>query len=384
MTFAIFPYRGKLIQLDNLLQGRIFYRDFYFDLKSKQKIIYPIKNFLETFKKPYNEIESQPRLTHFFYELGFVFLNLDLIKPDEILAIDLIFEKFNTVDLIQNPKAIDLKLISDVNFKDYQKKILKGLNEIKEGNCYQFNLTYDFKYEFSKKLSPADFVNTFFQKKNQIAPYAMFTFIEEINKAFMTNSPECLFEIKKDEIYSRPIKGTRKWDKKKTLNENFNLLTSDKKCESELFMIADLIRNDLNRIFPPNCQVIKKKLPLKVPGLIHQYTLLKKKLDKNTTQIEILSSLFPGGSITGAPKKRVMTILKELENRSRGFYCGSSWLRFNDLSCASINIRSAQIDFKKFELIASAGGGITLRSDPYKEYLEMSYKRDSLISTLTT
>ena len=93
--------------------------------------------------------------------------------------------------------------------------------------------------------------------------------------------------------------------------------------------------------------------------------------------------MFPGGSITGAPKKRVMSILHKLEKKPRGFYCGSTLLLTPKKAQASINIRSAIFDLKTQELSYKAGGGITLLSTAQNEFLEMTYKRDSFIKLLT-
>ena len=97
----------------------------------------------------------------------------------------------------------------------------------------------------------------------------------------------------------------------------------------------------------------------------------------------VISKVFPGGSITGAPKKRAMRLIHSLEKRERGFYCGSTLIFYQQMKSASINIRSAVIDFENQTLLYQAGGGITLLSDALDEFKEMTYKRDSFIHTLT-
>ncbi|MDC1175497.1 chorismate-binding protein, partial [Bacteriovoracaceae bacterium] len=89
------------------------------------------------------------------------------------------------------------------------------------------------------------------------------------------------------------------------------------------------------------------------------------------------SSLFPGGSITGAPKKRVMKILNSIEHSSRQFYCGSTFLNYGGVRSASINIRSAMIDVTTKKLTYHAGGGITVKSSVEGEYEEMLSKVQS-------
>ena len=99
----------------------------------------------------------------------------------------------------------------------------------------------------------------------------------------------------------------------------------------------------------------------------------------------VIEKIFPGGSITGAPKLRAMRLIHKLEKRPRGFYCGSTIILFKNMKSASINIRSSEIDFSpnKRTLLYQAGGGITLLSSVDEEYKEMTYKHDSFMRTLT-
>jgi anthranilate/para-aminobenzoate synthase component I len=179
-----------------------------------------------------------------------------------------------------------------------------------------------------------------------------------------------------------PIKGTIPLEHIADFKETWKKLISDKKNESELFMIIDLLRNDLARIEFPRAKVVKKKLPLIVPGLLHQYAKIEVELTEAVTIKIILEKMFPGGSITGAPKKSAIKILHQLENRERKFYCGSTLICFKDMKAASINIRSAEINFKNKNLTYQSGGGITLKSTAQEEYKEMIAKRESFIRAL--
>jgi anthranilate/para-aminobenzoate synthase component I len=118
---------------------------------------------------------------------------------------------------------------------------------------------------------------------------------------------------------------------------------------------------------------------LVVPGIIHQYSLLSVDLDYKVRLGKIIKSLFPGGSITGAPKKRVKELLFSLEKRSRGFYCGSTVILHESLLAASINIRSAEICFTNKLLKYSSGSGITLLSKSKDEFDELRLKEYSFM-----
>ncbi len=86
--------------------------------------------------------------------------------------------------------------------------------------------------------------------------------------------------------------------------------------------------------------------------------------------------------MTGAPKRRVMNIINQIESAPRNFYCGTSVICFHQMKSASINIRSAVIDFKVNQLTYHSGGGITLKSDLQEEFSEMLAKRESFIRAL--
>jgi anthranilate/para-aminobenzoate synthase component I len=180
-----------------------------------------------------------------------------------------------------------------------------------------------------------------------------------------------------------PIKGTAKYELDQDLEEVWQQLITCEKEQAELYMIADLIRSDLSRIEKPRARILARKKQLTVPGLLHQYSLLSVKVSQRVHLLKILKSLFPGGSITGAPKKRVMQIIESNEIKNRRFYCGSTLLMHRNQMQASINIRSAEFDFNERDLTLSAGGGITLASEGESEYHEMLHKIKSFFSVIS-
>lgn len=214
----------------------------------------------------------------------------------------------------------------------------------------------------------------------------MLTYIGCLKKAFWSNTPESLFQLKRDKnhtiIQTLPVKGTVDIKKAGGKKKAWEILTRSQKDQAELYMITDLLRNDLNKIEKPVCDVIKKKVPLMAPGIMHQMSLIQISLSREVKLSRIVESLFPGGSITGAPKKRVMEILRRVERRDRGLYCGSTLFVDNDRVDCSINIRTAEIDFNRSELTYSAGGGITVLSDARSEYEEMLLKVKSFTDIL--
>jgi anthranilate/para-aminobenzoate synthase component I len=214
--------------------------------------------------------------------------------------------------------------------------------------------------------------------QGQTSAYAHASYLPALGGLLLSNSPECLFEVKDNVIRTMPIKGTIR----NTEKNAWERLRRSAKDQAELFMITDLLRNDLNLLKGDSARVVSKRNRLNVSGLIHQYSLIEKRLDLNVSLKQILGQMFPGGSITGAPKKRTMEIIRGLENRVRGHYTGSTIFLYNKNCTSSLNIRSAYIDYSEQTLSYSAGGGITLLSNPNQEYDEMLSKWESFKNLL--
>lgn len=384
--FTIIPYKDHLIELESPVRAVAYYKNHAVDLLSGEIFDKKIEDFLIECEGLTLADEIQvPRIMHLFYEISF-FLNMRHHELDEecILAIDIEYGRFKKIECGFHQK-IELKLLSWPDEQKYKAVFEEGYAELLKGNCYQFNLTCPFVYSFSEKYSPRDFVFSLWRDEKKRGAFGSATYVPVLEKLFFSNSPECLFQIKDQILSSMPIKGTLKRSDKDNWKHLWKKLTSDKKSQAELFMITDLLRNDLSRIEKPRAQIVKEKFPKLVPGLIHQYSQVDVLLSEEVTMLKIIESLFPGGSITGAPKKRAIELIRKLEKRERNFYCGSTVILFKQMKSASINIRSAEISFCKDQrtLLYQAGGGITLLSDVDDEYKEMTYKHNSFIDGLT-
>lgn len=310
---------------------------------------------------------ARRKIWHWFYELA-------TLTSEDILAIELEYQNSKKIDdSFIKSTLVNLTAINAPDFKTYAKQFQQIQTELLAGNCYQLNLTHQFQYSFEKTLTPLDFCSLW-RKPQKRGAFAHASYIPLLQKLFLSNSPECLFKKEENILYSFPIKGTVAPPQRKNIFSEKNV--------SELDMISDLMRNDLAKVTGEIAQVVSKRKILKVPGLLHAYSVIKAPLSKSKTLTlhDIASVLFPGGSITGAPKKRVIMLIEEIEAVPRGFYCGSTVLLHGKLVTSSINIRSATIDFSTFTLSYGAGGGITLLSEVREEYNEMLAKRDSFIN----
>lgn len=315
------------------------------------------------------DTNKRNRILHLSYEAGFLFNKAKkCLKDNDWLALDLHYEIVEFLAPLQK-KNIHLKNISTPSVEEYEDAFDKGYEYLRRGDSYQFNLTFPFKYSYEGDFT--DVAACLYRKKENQGQYAHGTYIPSMSWGILSNSPECLFNQTDNFIETKPIKGTIKdepgaWKK----------LSSSKKDQAELFMITDLLRNDLNRI-EPLAKIKMIKAPLKVPGLLHQYSHITLETEKKIPVSQVTRSLFPGGSITGAPKIRTIDLLHEIEGRSRGAYCGSTYFFDDEQVRASINIRTAEVKTDSKEIYYGAGGGITILSEKTLEYREMLAKVDS-------
>jgi anthranilate/para-aminobenzoate synthase component I len=369
--FSIIPLANKWRLFSKPSKAFLYYKNSKLDLISGKKSPISTEEFLDSVFQP----EEKPnRILTLSYEAGYLFnKSAELISEDAWLALDITYEE-ETLTVPLRFHRPSLEEVSKPSFEQYKQAFDKGYESLLKGDSYQFNLTFPFKYKFE-----GDFLNlcsNLFRNPVHQGEYAHATYCPSLDWGILSNSPECLFNQRGNTLETKPIKGTIK-DSKGAWKEMFE----SEKDKAELYMITDLLRNDLNKI-APYAKVLKLRVPLKVPGLLHQYSHIELKTDKEIELEKTIKALFPGGSITGAPKINTMKILNSLEHRARGAYCGSTLFFFRDETKASVNIRTAEVSTASNTLTYGAGGGITLLSKATSEFDEMLAKVDSFTLVL--
>jgi para-aminobenzoate synthetase component 1 len=199
----------------------------------------------------------------------------------------------------------------------------------------------------------------------------------------ISTSPEQFLRKQGQQLVTRPIKGTRprSGDPAKDRQSEAELRSSPKD-RAELLMIVDLERNDLGRVAEYGSVRVEGLYQLEhYRSVIHQTAQVKATLAEGRDVYDALEALFPGGSITGAPKVRAMEIIEELEPTRRGAYCGSvGYIGFNQDAEFNIAIRSLHL--KDGWLDYQVGGGIVWDSEPESEYQETVDKARAIYETL--
>lgn len=194
---------------------------------------------------------------------------------------------------------------------------------------------------------------------------------------------ERFLQVRDGVIETRPIKGTRK--RGSTPQEDAALrkeLQESSKDRSELLMIVDLERNDLNHVCEPGSVQVTEHFAVEAYATVfHLVTTIIGKMKENLPFTDLIRAAFPGGSITGAPKIRAMEIIDELEHDRRGLYTGSMGYISLDGNCDfNIVIRTAVHQDGVYHL--GVGGGITCESELEFEYEETLQKAKAVLEAI--
>lgn len=382
MIFSRFKWNSNtILELDRPLKAYIYYRHERLNLLTGFPESYSIAELIKKLDAlMLQDKVAHPQVYHFYYEYGLLQAGEGhLVEDTTPLVVEIEYGR-SSKKAPKKPRldSLPLQTLERPSWSEYKEAFAKIQEELLNGNCYQVNLTYPFDFMTDEVLDPRDIADFFFSRKN-LGAYAHATYLGE--ELILSNSPECLFQYKDHEIITMPIKGTMKREGQ-SFKDLWQKMLDDKKEEGELLMITDLLKNDLNRLDQPVAKVKKLRAPLLVPGLLHQYSLISLQTKKNISVARTMQSLFPGGSITGAPKKRVMEIIGNTERFKRGIYCGSTLLCVGKNKVASINIRTAAINLEERMWRYGAGGGITLLSRPVDEFKEMEAKVTSFLKLL--
>ena len=258
-----------------------------------------------------------------------------------------------------------------ISKSEYDSAVARIRELIAAGDTYQVNYSFPLTASFSGDAYA-------WYRELCVAQGAAFsTYLDLGRYRVLSLSPELFFERRRDHVITRPMKGTVR--RGRWLAEDEELarwLENSVKDRAENIMIVDLLRNDLGKVsLPGSVQVSSLFKPERYETVWQMTSTVEATLRPDTGFAELMSALFPCGSITGAPKIRTMEIIRELERFPRGAYTGAiGLLRPDGKSVFSVAIRTVVIDMQSGFATFGVGGGVTIDSTAAGEYEECLVK----------
>ncbi len=258
----------------------------------------------------------------------------------------------------------------------YTAKFDRLLAYIKAGDIYQANLT--FPYRGRSEAAPD--MAALYQTLRGRQPVRYGAIVDLGQRQILSLSPELFFSINDRIARARPMKGTAARDADPAIDAaNARAMQDDEKSKAENLMIVDLLRNDLSRIAAPGSVEVTDLFSVETFPTLHQMTSgIQARLSDDVTPADVFKKLFPCGSVTGAPKIRAMEIIRELEDRPRGPYCGAIGYFDPNGSC-SFNVAIRTLTAQPaagggYDLEYNVGSGVVFDSRADDEYAECRLK----------
>jgi para-aminobenzoate synthetase component 1 len=268
-----------------------------------------------------------------------------------------------------------------ISKEEYLAILRKLLQHIQRGDCYEINFCQEF-FAAGVQLDP---VNVYAQLTT-ISPNPFSCFYKLDDRYLLCASPERYLQKKSNTLTSQPIKGTFKRDVQNAAADEQlkQQLQQSEKDRSENVMVVDLVRNDLSRICKEGSVKVDELFGVYSFPQVHQMiSTITGELKDGAEFADILAATFPMGSMTGAPKRRVMQLIEEYEKTKRGIYSGAvGYISPGKDFDFNVVIRSILYNAANQYLSYLVGGGITFYSNPEKEYEECLLKAEAIKQVL--
>ena len=269
---------------------------------------------------------------------------------------------------------------SNMSREAYLDAVMQIKDHIRDGDVYQVNFSHRMEVPFRGQAAQL------FHWQNRHNPSGYAAYIDAGGFQIVSASPEMFVTVHNGLIRTKPIKGTRPRiadscpDASRFNTRQCHDLRTSEKEQAELNMIVDLERNDVAKICKPGTRRVTQPRTIEAyPTVYHAVATVAGQLRDDFTFCDILKAMFPGGSISGAPKIRAMEIVEELEPTARGVYTGAmGFIGLDRSACLNIAIRT--IIIAGGSAFVQVGGGIVADSDPQAEWEETLVKARALLA----
>ena len=278
----------------------------------------------------------------------------------------------------QPAAAPRLQFAPSVTSADFIKSVERAQRYIAAGDIYQVNLSYPWQAAWPQDADAL----ALYLKLRAVSPAPHAAFMQLAGTTVLSASPELFLRMQGSRIATRPIKGTRPRFANDPARDAAAVreLTASPKERAELLMITDLERNDLGQVCEFGSVAVPELWRVEsFAQVFHLVSTVTGTLRPHIDHVDAFRACFPGGSITGAPKKRASEIITELEPHPRGLYTGAiGWFGFDGRSQWNIAIRTAVQ--KADQITFHVGSGIVADSIPQHEYEETLHKAAGILA----
>ena len=292
-----------------------------------------------------------------------------------------IFDAINITSIKEENQPASFEIKNRIAKEDYIAIVKKIQQHILRGDCYELNFCQEF-YAENVEINPL----TVYQKLTELSPNPFSSLYKVDNNYCICASPERYLKKNGMKIFSQPIKGTsgRNLFDKYIDEKNKQLLSNSSKEKSENVMVVDLVRNDLSKICKEATVKVDELFGVYSFPQVHQMiSTISGEIKDGLHWVDAVKATFPMGSMTGAPKKRVMELIEQYEQTRRGLFSGSIG-HVNPAGDFDFNvvIRSILYNADNKYLSFQTGGAITFYSDAEEEYNETLLKAQAIKNVL--
>lgn len=337
-------------------------------------LAYDVKNEIENLQSYNPDYVCFPDFYFFIPEIVFILTEDELkIGVFNSAAAQKIYDEIISSEPIEGVRYPSPLVRARFSKEEYIETVKKLQQHILRGDCYEINFCQEF-YSNQLVIDPL----LVYEKLSELSPNPFSAFYKHNDKYLMCASPERFVKKKGNTIMSQPIKGTAnrvKNDLAADEQRKDNLFYNDKE-RSENIMIVDLVRNDLAKICTQGSVSVKEFLKVYTFPQVHQMiSTVAGNLKENISIADVFYATFPMGSMTGAPKKKVMELIEKYEKTRRGLFSGTlGYINPEGDFDFNVVIRSILYNQSNSYVSIQAGSAITFKSDPKNEYEECLLK----------
>lgn len=292
-----------------------------------------------------------------------------------------VFQQIKAQSVLSPSRKHEILVKERVSKEDYLNSIQSIREHILRGDCYELNYCMEFFAE-DASIDPVHV----YQSLTTISPNPFAAFYKVDNSYLLCASPERFLRKQGNQLLSQPIKGTLKRDRTDKAEDEVlkNQLYRSEKDRSENVMVVDLVRNDLSRVCKEGTVNVDELFAVYSFPQVHQMiSTISGEIKDELTFTDIIRASFPMGSMTGAPKRKVLQLINQYEQTRRGIFSGAVGYIAPDGSFDfNVVIRSILYNASTNYLSYLVGSGVTFYSNAEKEYEECLLKASAIKNVL--